>query len=452
MPPLAAVALDRLRVAGERVEHAPLRRLAEAAGRVDALAEAGDDRAAVELRPRRPRPRRRRADASSSCRRRRPRRARSDGVGHRPAGERREQVLDGHLGHPLARAHRGRADVRDDEQVRRLQQRVVRRQRLGVGDVERGARDLAVDAARARSAVWSTTPPRAVLTRYAVGFIRASASVPIRWRVAGVSGQCSETKSARSSSSSSGTPERRELASTSMPKPSARRATASPIRPRPTIPSVAPGEVRAEPGRGLPRAPARPRAPAAAPSGIRRASASSSAKARSAVASVSTSGVLPTGMPRSAAASRSMLSVPTAMFAIAFRSGQASSSSASTRVGERATAAPRRRATRSRSVAGRRRQVALPDVDLVFGREPRRARSNGSAPRDEDPSHRRHHRGYIARMLSSSRVARTLALTAHRSRRSPSPARRGGDQERDHPASPPRPAPRSPPARPPPSG
>ena len=46
---LAAVALDRLRVALERVEHAPLRRVAEPAGRVHALAEAGDDRAAVEL-------------------------------------------------------------------------------------------------------------------------------------------------------------------------------------------------------------------------------------------------------------------------------------------------------------------------------------------------------------------------------------------------------------------
>ena len=51
----------------------------------------------------------------------------------------------------------------------------------------------------------------------------------------------------------------------------------------------------------------------------------------SAVASVSTSGVLPTGMPRSLAASRSMLSVPTARLATAFTLGAASSRSPSTR-------------------------------------------------------------------------------------------------------------------------
>ncbi len=54
-------------------------------------------------------------------------------------------------------------------------------------------------------------------------------------------------------------------------------------------------------------------------------------RSRSAVASVSTPGVLPTGMPRRAHSSRSMLSVPTAMFEIARIDGQASSSSASTR-------------------------------------------------------------------------------------------------------------------------
>ena len=49
------------------------------------------------------------------------------------------------------------------------------------------------------------------------------------------------------------------------------------------------------------------------------------------MASVSTSGVLPTGMPRAAAASRSMLSVPTAKLAIARRLGAASSSASSMR-------------------------------------------------------------------------------------------------------------------------
>jgi hypothetical protein len=45
---------------------------------------------------------------------------------------------------------------------------------------------------------------------------------------------------------------------------------------------------------------------------MRRATASMSAHARSAVASVSTSGVLPTWTPRAAVASRSMLSKPIA--------------------------------------------------------------------------------------------------------------------------------------------
>ena len=43
-----------------------------------------------------------------------------------------------------ARTRRGRADVRQDEHVRRSQQRVVGWQRLGVGDVERRTRDRAV--------------------------------------------------------------------------------------------------------------------------------------------------------------------------------------------------------------------------------------------------------------------------------------------------------------------
>src|SRR5689334_24776877 len=56
-----------------------------------------------------------------------------------------------------------------------------------------------------------------------------------------------------------------------------------------------------------------------------------SAMARSAVASVSTPGVLPTATLRSAAASRSMLSVPTARLATARTLGAASKSAASTR-------------------------------------------------------------------------------------------------------------------------
>ena len=76
--------------------------------------------------------------------------------------------------------------------------------RLPLEDVEPRAGDHAV-ASAAASAASSTTGPRAVFTRYASSRIAASASASIRWRVSGVSGQCSETMSARASSSSSST-------------------------------------------------------------------------------------------------------------------------------------------------------------------------------------------------------------------------------------------------------
>ena len=203
----------------------------------------------------------------------------------------------------------------------------------------------------ARSASWSTTPPRAVLTSSAVGFIRASARRRSECVVSGVSGMCSETKSARASSSSSGTPEERELWTISMPKPSARRATA--------LADPAPAddpERRRRRGRRRGRAAGShvrhsPARTFSAPGTIRRASASSRANARSAVASVSTSGVLPTGMPRAAAASTSMLSVPTAMLAIARSRGAASSSASSTR-SVISVSRPRPRARAPRSSAG----------------------------------------------------------------------------------------------------
>ncbi len=123
---LARVALDRLGVRLERREHALLRRVAEPPARVDALAEPGDDRCGGRARSPCRRARRRRAGASSSCRCRRRRRARQRGrVGHRPAVERREQVLDCHGRHLGACTRGRRADVRNHEQVRRVQQRVV---------------------------------------------------------------------------------------------------------------------------------------------------------------------------------------------------------------------------------------------------------------------------------------------------------------------------------------
>ncbi len=96
-----------------------------------------------------------------------------------------------------------------------------------------------------------------------------------------------------------------------MPKPAARRATASPMRPGPTSASVAPWSSSPSQPRGsqVRHSPART---ASWPATRLRAAARMSAKARSAVASVRTSGVVPTTMPRRAQAPRSTLSVPTA--------------------------------------------------------------------------------------------------------------------------------------------
>ena len=96
-----------------------------------------------------------------------------------------------------------------------------------------------------------------------------------------------------------------------MPNPLARWATARPIRPKPTIPSVAP--LRSAPSmKPGPQVFQPPTFTSPAPSTTRRAAARSRAKAISAVASVRMSGVLPTGMPRAVAAATSTLSTPTA--------------------------------------------------------------------------------------------------------------------------------------------
>ena len=76
--------------------------------------------------------------------------------------------------------------------------------RLAIEAIDRGAGDAAF-AQRASRAASSTMPPRAVLIRYAVGFIRPSSRAPIRFRVCSLSGQWIETKSASASNSSSDT-------------------------------------------------------------------------------------------------------------------------------------------------------------------------------------------------------------------------------------------------------
>ena len=105
------------------------------------------------------------------------------------------------------------------------------------------------------------------------------------------------------------------------------------------------------------------------------------------MASVSTSGVLPTGMPRSAAASTSMLSVPTAMFAIACSRGAASSSSASTRSVTSVSSASASRA-RARSSSGPGGRSPGHSSTSCASRR-RSSAGNGSCARDEYPGHRR---------------------------------------------------------------
>mmetsp|Transcript_3187 Transcript_3187/g.9745 ORF Transcript_3187/g.9745 Transcript_3187/m.9745 type:complete len:247 (+) Transcript_3187:81-821(+) len=103
----------------------------------------------------------------------------------------------------------------------------------------------------ATSAAWSTMAPRAVLTRNAVGFMRASSRAPTRPRVASLKGQWMDTKSASANKSSSAmttTPSSSspgaaddDATTTRMPSATPIFATSRPMRPRPpTRPSVLP--------------------------------------------------------------------------------------------------------------------------------------------------------------------------------------------------------------------
>ena len=274
---------------------------------VDALAEPRDLRAALELGQRgRRRRRRRRAGASSSCRCRRRRRAacrRRLGVARRGASacrRRRGERGCRRRGRPSrARAVvRGRADVGDDEQVGRVEQRVVGRQRLGVGDVERGAGEPALAQRVGERVLVDDRAARGVdedrvglHARERVGVDRGGGS-------RSVSGAWSETKSARSSAAC-------EVVAAvdhdDVHLEPARRAWRPPgrcARRRRSRASRRGRRRRASPA--APTCATGPRGRPGAASGRRRAAASSSAKARSAVASVSTSGVTPTGMPRAA--------------------------------------------------------------------------------------------------------------------------------------------------------
>ena len=113
-----------------------------------------------------------------------------------------------------------------------------------------------------------------------------------------------------------------------MSKPRARRATACPIRPMPTMPSVLP--LTAAPARWFDCEPGNtPERTTRSPSTIRRATASSSPNAISAVASVTTAGMLVTMILRVVASVTSIRSGVIVIEATAFRFGLAASTSRS---------------------------------------------------------------------------------------------------------------------------
>jgi len=170
-------------------------------------------------------------------------------------------------------------------------------------------------SARAAS---STTPPRAALTRNAVGFMRASWAAPIMAAVAFVRGTWRVTTSLRARRSSRGTSSMPWFAAAStvmygsvprivISSAPARSAIAPPILPTPTMPRVLPRS--STPVKALRfHSPRRTEASAAA---TRRARAKRRASACSAAAMVLPVGALTTVMPAWVAASMSTLSTPT---------------------------------------------------------------------------------------------------------------------------------------------
>ena len=129
-----------------------------------------------------------------------------------------------------------------------MQHGIVDRARLDRQHVDSRAGEL-LGLHRRHQRRQSTTGPRAVLTRNAVGFISESARASIMPRVSAFNGTCSETMSAVDitvSKSTGTTPTESNspcgiygsYAMTDMPSPVALRADALPIRPSPTTPKV----------------------------------------------------------------------------------------------------------------------------------------------------------------------------------------------------------------------
>ena len=142
----------------------------------------------------------------------------------------------------------------------------------------------------------------------------------MRWRVAADSGQCSVTMSEVATSSSTSSParaERRFDLGRRRPRLRVDDAHAEAARaprhrladaPQPDDAELRAVEIERRQLLRLPAVPAPVARSSPPPSGSRRAAASMSASVRSAVASVSTPGVLVTTMPRRAVAARSTLS------------------------------------------------------------------------------------------------------------------------------------------------
>ena len=199
---------------------------------------------------------------------------------------------------------------------------------LPLVDVEAGAPPGGRSCSASTRAASSTTGPRAVLTRYDPGRMSASSRAPMRCRVSGSSGTCRLTMSASRSRSSSPARNSQRAARTASGPPAAARSSscrppACPSRgpagppparcaPCPRCPGSRPATARPSSMNGLQRS-KRPSRTIRSPSTTRRTVLRIRAQVRSAVASVSTPGVLVTRMPRAVAAATSMLSTPTAM-------------------------------------------------------------------------------------------------------------------------------------------
>ena len=352
---LAAVRLDRRsRKRAQHVEHAlPAARSPSRPRAVDALAEPGDDRLA------------RAASVSPSAISRRVEfepmstaatRHHDAGCGISPPGERGEQVVDGHVGHARARA-RSWPSRRAARRAGSARCSSGSSAGSGSGSVTSSpAPAISPSSSASRSATWSTTPPRAVLIKYAVCFIRANCGGADQ--VAGLVGQRRVQRDVVGPLEQlvqRRRPEERELWMTSIPKPSPRRAIAWPIRPQPTIPSVVPA--MSPPSmcagyHGGPLARAHLALALGDPAGDRRAAARR--RCRRWRRSARRACCRP-GCRASAASSRSMLSVPTARLATALTLGAASKNSRVDALGDRSSAA-RRPSRRAR--AGRRAAAA----------------------------------------------------------------------------------------------